>query len=159
MSFTSCVGTVLCAKAGSSRGDLCYRAMDLELNEVDDDGGSDTAVNEVFVGGLPPNASDEEVKEAFAEMGQVLSVRLNRRKKTGECKGFGFIRYADAEAAERAIAEITQARNRLGNTSASKASRTATRDTRSGALPFFTIFQVAFFAGVWQKCGRVYFPR
>eukprot|EP00884_Botryococcus_braunii_P002695 jgi/Botrbrau1/12426/Bobra.0229s0022.1 len=94
-----------------SSGDdgLNEMGTDLDGNDLDDDGnGSDSAANEVFVGGLPPCASDEEVKEAFAKVGQVVSVRLNRRKKTGECKGFGFVKFADSEAAERAIAEISQ---------------------------------------------------
>lgn len=63
---------------------------------------------EVFVGGLPPDATDEGVEQAFAAVGEVLSVRLNRRKKTGECKGFGFIRYADQPTAERACQGVKE---------------------------------------------------
>ena len=75
--------------------------------EVEDETGKQVFV-EVFVGGLPSDASDEGVEAAFAAVGEVLSVRLNRRKKTGECKGFGFIRYADQETAERACAEVKE---------------------------------------------------
>lgn len=71
--------------------------------------GSKQAFVEVFVGGLPPDATDEGVEAAFAAVGHVLSVRLNRRKKTGECKGFGFIRFADQATAERACQEVREA--------------------------------------------------
>lgn len=88
----------------------CFdRCTDLEGTELDDDGnGSDTGAHEVFVGGLPPDANDEDVKQAFEAAGEVLSVRLNRRKKTGECKGFGFIRFADPETAEKATIEVRE---------------------------------------------------
>lgn len=72
--------------------------------------GSKQAFVEVFVGGLPPDATDEGVEAAFAAVGHVLSVRLNRRKKTGECKGFGFIRFADQATAERACQEVREVR-------------------------------------------------
>ena len=66
---------------------------------------------EVFVGGLPPDASDYGVEAAFKAVGEVLSVRLNRRKKTGECKGFGFIRFADQATAERACLVVKEVRS------------------------------------------------
>ena len=63
---------------------------------------------EVFVGGLPPDTKEEEVQQAFAAVGQVTGLRLNRRKRTGECKGFGFVRYADQVTAEKACSEVRE---------------------------------------------------
>lgn len=63
---------------------------------------------EVFVGGLPPDTREEQVQQAFSAVGQVISLRLNRRKRTGECKGFGFVRYNDQATAERACAEVQE---------------------------------------------------
>ncbi|KAL3161121.1 hypothetical protein ABBQ38_009496 [Trebouxia sp. C0009 RCD-2024] len=63
---------------------------------------------EVFVGGLPPDVREEEVQQAFAAVGQVTGLRLNRRKRTGECKGFGFVRYADQGTAEKACSEVRE---------------------------------------------------
>lgn len=92
--------------------DVCCRVTALEGNDFEDDGnGSEAAACEVFIGGLPPDVSDEDVRLAFEVAGPVVHMRLNRRNKTGECKGFGFIRYADASSAERAIASINQARH------------------------------------------------
>lgn len=66
-----------------------------------------TAV-EVFVGGLPPDTKEEEVQQAFSAVGQVTGLRLNRRKRTGECKGFGFVRYTDQATAEKACSEVRE---------------------------------------------------
>jgi len=77
------------------------------MNDGLEDGGK-KAWTEVFVGGLPPFADEVTVNTAFSAVGEVLSVRLNRRKKTGECKGFGFIRYADQATAERACSEVKE---------------------------------------------------
>ena len=63
---------------------------------------------EVFVGGLPPDTKEEEVQRAFAAVGQVTGLRLNRRKRTGECKGFGFVRYVDQATAEKACSEVRE---------------------------------------------------
>ena len=63
---------------------------------------------EVFVGGLPPDTKEEEVQRAFAAVGQVTGLRLNRRKRTGECKGFGFVRYSDQATAEKACSEVRE---------------------------------------------------
>jgi RNA recognition motif. (a.k.a. RRM, RBD, or RNP domain) len=85
---------------------------ELDLNELDElINESENAANEVFVGGLPPDATEEIVKEAFARIGTVVSVRLTRRKKSQECKGFGFVRFECSADAERAINEITEARS------------------------------------------------
>ena len=64
---------------------------------------------EVFVGGLPSDVTQEEVTETFSTGGEVLGVRLNRRKKTGECKGFGFVRFKDQLTAEVACRDIKEA--------------------------------------------------
>ena len=49
----------------------------------------------VFVGGLPYNADEEEVREVFAKFGDVESVRVVREAKTGQGKGFGFVTFGD----------------------------------------------------------------
>lgn len=45
----------------------------------------------MFVGGLPPDASEDSVREMFSEFGRVHSVRLATDVFTGKCRGFGFI--------------------------------------------------------------------
>ena len=49
----------------------------------------------VFVGNLPYNVDEEEVRVAFSKCGEVESVRLVRESKTGLGKGFGFVTFED----------------------------------------------------------------
>ena len=49
----------------------------------------------VFVGGLPYNVDEEEVREVFEKYGDVESVRVVREVKTGAGKGFGFVTFGD----------------------------------------------------------------
>jgi len=74
----------------------------------DDDRELEGTAVEVFVGGLPPDTKEEEVQQAFSAVGQVTGLRLNRRKRTGECKGFGFVRYTDQATAEKACSEVRE---------------------------------------------------
>ena len=48
------------------------------------------------------------MQQAFSAVGQVTGLRLNRRKRTGECKGFGFVRYTDQATAEKACSEVRE---------------------------------------------------
>lgn len=81
-----------------------------ESSGKDDSSTYDGSAVEVFVGGLPPDTREDQVQQAFSAVGQVISLRLNRRKRTGECKGFGFVRYNDQATAERACAEVQEVR-------------------------------------------------
>ncbi|WP_147820811.1 RNA recognition motif domain-containing protein [Salidesulfovibrio onnuriiensis] len=56
----------------------------------------------IYVGNLPWNASEDEVRGAFAAHGEVLSVKLVNDRETGRPRGFGFVEMEDADA-EKAI--------------------------------------------------------
>ena len=45
----------------------------------------------LFVGNLPFNLEEEELREHFEEFGTIESVRLIRDKATGVGKGFGYV--------------------------------------------------------------------
>lgn len=49
----------------------------------------------VFVGNIPYDATEEHLRELFAEVGEVVSFRLMMDKDTGRPKGFGFCEYKD----------------------------------------------------------------
>lgn len=52
----------------------------------------------IYVGNLPYNTSEEDMKKAFAEFGEVTSVAIIKDKVTGQSRGFGFVEMAtDAE--------------------------------------------------------------
>ena len=56
----------------------------------------------LYVGNLPFNATEEEVKELFATHGEVISVSLINDRETGRPRGFGFVEMED-EAATAAV--------------------------------------------------------
>ncbi len=49
----------------------------------------------IYVGNLPWAATDEQVRDLFAEHGDVLSVNLISDRNTGRAKGFGFVEMED----------------------------------------------------------------
>lgn len=57
----------------------------------------------VFVGNLPYEVRQEDLKEVFADYGTVKSVRLPTDKETGRIKGFGFVDMATEEQETAAI--------------------------------------------------------
>jgi RNA recognition motif-containing protein len=52
---------------------------------------SDPSLTTLYVGNLPYKASEESIKQLFADIGKVESVRLMKDRKTGRRKGFGFV--------------------------------------------------------------------
>jgi len=52
----------------------------------------------IYVGNLPFSASEDEVRDLFAEYGEVNEVRLITDRDTGRPRGFGFVRMAPADA-------------------------------------------------------------
>lgn len=57
----------------------------------------------LFVGGISWSSTEESLKEAFAQAGTVVSVRIIIDKRTGKSKGYGFVEMASAAEAQRAI--------------------------------------------------------
>jgi RNA recognition motif-containing protein len=52
----------------------------------------------MFVGNLPPEATQESVHDMFAAFGNVRSVEVAHDIFTGKCKGFGFVEMEGHEA-------------------------------------------------------------
>lgn len=59
----------------------------------------------IYVGNLPFSATEDEVRERFAEFGEVKSVNLITDRHTGQPRGFGFVEMDD-EPADRAISAL-----------------------------------------------------
>ena len=55
-------------------------------------------MKKMFVGNLPPDATEESVKSLFSEYGIVRSITLASDIFTGKCRGFGFIEMEGHEA-------------------------------------------------------------
>jgi RNA recognition motif-containing protein len=58
----------------------------------------------IYVGNLPWSSTEEEVREAFAQYGEVEKVNLIEDRETGRPRGFGFVEMASGgEEAIRAL--------------------------------------------------------
>ena len=69
-------------------------------------GGDSAAVQSelrVFVGRLKPAASEEVLREVFAECGRLVSVEITKNPQTGRCRGSAFLTFDSAAAAKAAI--------------------------------------------------------
>ena len=63
----------------------------------------------IYVSNLSFGVQDEDLKDFFAEYGEVTSAKVITDKFTGKSRGFGFVEMSDDEAAKKAIAELDQA--------------------------------------------------
>lgn len=57
----------------------------------------------LYVGGIPYSTTENDLKEAFSQAGEVLSSAIIIDKMTGRSKGFGFIEMANDSDADKAI--------------------------------------------------------
>ncbi|KAF5732852.1 putative RNA binding protein [Tripterygium wilfordii] len=61
---------------------------------------------EVFVGGLDKDATEDDIRKVFSQVGKVTEVRLMMNPLTKKNKGFAFLRFASVEQAKRAVTEL-----------------------------------------------------
>jgi RNA recognition motif-containing protein len=59
-------------------------------------------MKQIYVGNLPYRSTEDEVRELFAQYGEVKSVKLITDRETGRARGFGFVEMED-EGASSAI--------------------------------------------------------
>jgi cold-inducible RNA-binding protein len=57
----------------------------------------------LFVGGLSYNTDVEEIRELFAQAGEVISANIIKDKFTNQSRGFGFVEMGTEEQAADAI--------------------------------------------------------
>ena len=60
----------------------------------------------VYVGNLAFSVTDKDLKEAFSTYGEMTVVTIIMDRFSGRSKGFGFITFADDEAAKKAVTEM-----------------------------------------------------
>lgn len=57
----------------------------------------------LYVGGIPYNSSEEDVKSHFAAAGEVVSATIITDRYTGRSRGFGFVEMGNEDDAKKAI--------------------------------------------------------
>jgi RNA recognition motif-containing protein len=60
----------------------------------------------IYVGNLPDDVQNDEIKELFQGFGTVDAVRIIRDRFTSQPRGFGFVDMANAAEGEKAIKEL-----------------------------------------------------
>lgn len=62
----------------------------------------------IFVAKLNFKTKKEDIEAAFAQFGEVTSVKIVRDKDTGRSKGYGFVEMPNEEEAKNAIASLDE---------------------------------------------------
>lgn len=60
----------------------------------------------LYVGKLPYETTEEELRELFGRFGTVESVHLISDRETGRSRGFGFVEMSSEEEGQAAIKEL-----------------------------------------------------
>jgi len=60
----------------------------------------------IYVSNLSFNVADEDLREFFAEYGEVSSAKIITDRTTGNSRGFGFVEMPNDEQAKKAIQEL-----------------------------------------------------
>jgi RNA recognition motif-containing protein len=89
----------------------------------------------IYVGNLPFNATDQDVKVLFERHGQVQSVKLVNDRETGKPRGFGFVEMGSAEA-QAAIQALNGYQMNGRPLRVNEAQERPARPPRSGGGPF-----------------------
>ncbi|MCF8233576.1 MAG: RNA-binding protein [Bacteroidales bacterium] len=75
----------------------------------------------IYVGNLNYATNEDELREIFAEYGEVLSVKVITDRMTGKAKGFAFVEMANEDEANTAIQELDGAEIKGRNVKVNKA--------------------------------------
>jgi RNA recognition motif-containing protein len=60
----------------------------------------------LFVGNLPYDATEEEIRQHFSSVGNLSYVSIPLDRETGKKRGFAFVEFADAQQAQEAIRQF-----------------------------------------------------
>ena len=60
----------------------------------------------IYVGNLSYGVNESDLKDIFAEYGEVTSVKVIKDKFSGKSKGFAFVEMANNEEGKKAIQEL-----------------------------------------------------
>jgi RNA recognition motif-containing protein len=60
----------------------------------------------LYIGGLPYQTTEQELRDLFSEVGQVTLATVITDRETGRSKGFGFVEMSTDEEGQSAIARF-----------------------------------------------------
>lgn len=63
----------------------------------------------LFIGNLDYSVTSDDLRDAFGKFGQIVDAVVITDRETRRSRGFGFVEFADDEAAKKAVEEMNQA--------------------------------------------------
>lgn len=88
----------------------------------------------MYVGNLPYSVTEDDLRAAFAEFGEIASVNIISDKISGQSKGFGFVEMPSNSEADKAIKALNgtelQGRNIKVNQAKPRGERSSSRRSR-----------------------------
>lgn len=66
----------------------------------------------LFVGGLPQEATDDDLRKQFSKFGELLEAQVIKDRNSGKSRGFGFVMLADGSKQDAALREVIDIRGR-----------------------------------------------
>jgi hypothetical protein len=60
----------------------------------------------IYVGNLPPNFEEDDLRQIFAEYGDILEINIPKRSRNGNFYSFGFVKMAQEEDAVYAVQDL-----------------------------------------------------
>ncbi|KAF9685147.1 hypothetical protein SADUNF_Sadunf03G0024200 [Salix dunnii] len=64
-----------------------------------------TRTKKIFVGGIPPSLTEDELKEYFSVYGSIVDHQIMLDHKTGRSRGFGFVTFDNEDAVDQIFSE------------------------------------------------------
>lgn len=89
----------------------------------------------IYVGNLPRNLSESELRQTFENFGEVATVSIIKDKYSGQSRGFGFIEMPSQQEAERAIAALNGQELKGRTITVNQARPREDRPKKSGFFP------------------------
>jgi len=62
--------------------------------------------NKIYVGNLPFNFGEKELKETFSSFGEITEATVISDRYSGRSKGFGFVTFSSEDEAKKAVDEM-----------------------------------------------------
>ncbi|MFY9976281.1 MAG: RNA-binding protein [Chromatiaceae bacterium] len=90
----------------------------------------------IYVGNLPYSVTDADLRETFAQFGEVSTVQLISDRFTGESKGFGFVEMTNNSQADAAIKGLNGSAMKGRNITVNQAKPKSDRPARGGGRRF-----------------------
>ena len=88
----------------------------------------------LYVGNLSKEVTQDDLQQAFAAFGQVLSAAVIKEKFTGESRGFGFVEMPVKTEAEAAMNGIKEIKGRTVTINEARPRESGNRGGRSGGF-------------------------